>query len=56
MVVHVIIGWYIVCDSDEYKEIDMGRSCSTHMRIRSAYKDLDRKPERESTWETFVPM
>jgi hypothetical protein len=25
----------------------MGRSYSIHMRMRNAYKDLDRKPERK---------
>jgi hypothetical protein len=24
--------------------------------MRNAYRDLDRKPERKTRWETFVPM
>jgi hypothetical protein len=32
----------------------MGRLCSIHRGMRNAFKDLDRKPERKSTWETFV--
>jgi hypothetical protein len=36
--------------------IDVGRSCSTHVRMRNAYKDLDREPEKETSWETYVQM
>jgi hypothetical protein len=47
MVVHIITVWYIICESFELKEIDMGRSCSTHGIMKNAYRDLDRKPERK---------
>jgi hypothetical protein len=40
MVVHIITVWYVM------QESDMGRSCGTHVRMRNAYKDLYRKPER----------
>jgi hypothetical protein len=34
---------------DRFKEIDMGRSYSIHMRMRNALKNMDRKPERKRT-------
>jgi hypothetical protein len=45
MVLHVIAVWYIMQESNQFKEIDMSRSYSRHMRMRNAYKDMDRKPE-----------
>jgi hypothetical protein len=46
MVLHMITVWYIVQDNDQFSEIEMGWSGSTHGRIRNAYLGLDRKPER----------
>jgi hypothetical protein len=34
-------------ESDQFKEIDLGRSYSTHVRMRNAYKNLGRKTERK---------
>jgi hypothetical protein len=34
-------------EGDKLKKIDMGRLYSTHVRMRNAYKDLYRKPERK---------
>jgi hypothetical protein len=38
---------YVVQESDHFKEIDMGRSYSTHVRKRNAYIDLYIKSERK---------
>jgi hypothetical protein len=46
MVLDVITVWYIMYERYEFKESDMGRSHSTHVRMRNTYKDLDRRPER----------
>jgi hypothetical protein len=48
MVVHFITVWYIVI------VMNSGRGYAAHMRNSSAYKDLDRKPERER--ETYVQL
>jgi hypothetical protein len=37
---------YIMQVRDQFKESDIGRSYSTHVRMRNAYKGLDGKPER----------
>jgi hypothetical protein len=47
MVVHIITVWYILCERDELKETDIGMACSTHVSMRNAYRDLDRKPGRK---------
>jgi hypothetical protein len=39
---------------DQFKERDIDSSYSTNVRMRNAYKDMDRKPERIRPWETFV--
>jgi hypothetical protein len=43
-------------ERDQFKESDMGRSYSTHVRMWNAYKDLDRTWKNETTLEIFVQM
>jgi hypothetical protein len=35
MVLHIITVSYIILERDEFKESDMGRSYSTHVRMRN---------------------
>jgi hypothetical protein len=56
MVLHIITVWYIMLERDQFKESDRGRSYSTHVSMRNAYRDWDRKHERMRPLGRFMQM